>query len=72
VYAQGLLENYLRYYLKERGTIAYRGLEMAQSGRMLTLFAQYWRYTGDSQTLLRYRRDIHLYLVGMSTYRPLS
>jgi hypothetical protein len=30
-YAKGVLENYLRYYLKERGTIAYRGLEMAQS-----------------------------------------
>ena len=54
VYAQGVLENYLRYYLKERGTIAYRGLEMAQSGRMLTLFAQYWRYTRDSETLLKY------------------
>jgi hypothetical protein len=53
-YARGVLENYLRYYLKQRGTIAYRGLEMAESGRMLTLFAQYWRFTGDSQTLLRY------------------
>ena len=42
-YAKGVLDNYLRFYLKQRGTIAYRGLEMAESGRMLTLFAQYWR-----------------------------
>jgi hypothetical protein len=48
------IADYLHYYLKERGTIAYRGLEMAQSGRMLTLFAQYYRYTRDSATLLRY------------------
>ena len=41
VYAKGVLDNYLRYYVKQRGTIAYRGLEMAQSGRMLTLFAQH-------------------------------
>lgn len=39
-YAGGVLSNYLEYYLKQRGTVAYRGLEMAESGRMLTLFAQ--------------------------------
>ena len=53
-YARGVLENYLRYYLKQRGTIAYRGLEMAQSGRMLSLFAQYWRFTRDGEILLKY------------------
>ena len=34
------------------------GLEMAQSGRMLTLFAQYYRYTRDSATLLKYHDKI--------------
>eukprot|EP01051_Picozoa_sp_SAG22_P007445 SAG22_NODE_525_length_9470_cov_21.475936_1_plen_658_part_00 len=57
-YAGGVLRNYLEYYLKERGTIAYRGLEMAESGRMLSLFAQYWRYTRDAEPLLKHFRKI--------------
>jgi hypothetical protein len=50
-----VLANFLQYYVKRNGTIAYRGLEMAQAGRMLSAIAQFASYTGDpSSLLLRY------------------
>jgi hypothetical protein len=43
--AKGVLHNYLSYYLRRHAKIAYRGPEIAQYGRMLTLVAQCMRYT---------------------------
>jgi hypothetical protein len=40
-YARGVLDNWLTYFIKDRGFVLYRGLEMAQHGRMLTNIAQY-------------------------------
>ena len=34
-YAQGVLDNWLRYFIEDRGFVLYRGLEMAQQGRTL-------------------------------------
>jgi hypothetical protein len=43
-YARDVLDNYLTYFVRDqRGSILYRGLEMAQQGRMLTVVAQYFR-----------------------------
>lgn len=39
-YARGVLDNWLTYFIKDKGFILYRGLEMAQHGRMLTNIAQ--------------------------------
>ena len=46
-YAKGVLKNYLDYYWFPSGNVRYRGLEMAEVGRMLTQVAMYHRYTGD-------------------------
>ena len=55
-YSKGVLENQLRYYVLRNGTVAYRGIELPQSARALTVMAQYYRNTGDpSGLLLKYR-----------------
>eukprot|EP00755_Sulcionema_specki_P031015 Sspe_Gene.95724::Locus_68023_Transcript_1_1_Confidence_1.000_Length_2639::g.95724::m.95724 len=51
-YAAGVLDNYLRYYVRSNGRIHYRGLEMAQVGRILTVTAMYYRYTNDPRPLV--------------------
>ena len=40
-YSAGVLENQLRYYVLRNGTVAYRGIELPQSARGLTVMAQY-------------------------------
>ena len=42
-YARGVLDNWLTYFIKDKGFVLYRGLEMAQHGRMLTNIAQCMR-----------------------------
>ena len=49
-----MLNNYLRYYILPSGGVFYRGLEMAQSARILTNIAQYYEYTRDAKPLLRF------------------
>ena len=51
-YAKGVLNNWLTYFIKSKGFVLYRGLEMAQSARMLTNIAQYYKYTGDASLLV--------------------
>ncbi len=46
-YAKGVLKNFLDYYWLTSGNVRYRGLEMAEVGRMLTQIATFYRYTGD-------------------------
>ena len=53
-YAEGVLDNYLTYFVRSRGRVLYRGLEMAQLGRLLTVTAMYYAYTGDAALLLRH------------------
>ena len=47
-----MLQNYCDYFLRRHGSVLYRGLEMAQQGRMLTVVALYYRYTRDGETVL--------------------
>ena len=47
-YAKGVFKNYLDYYWMKSGNVMYRGLEMAEVGRMLTQVAMYFRFTGDA------------------------
>ncbi len=51
-------DNYFRYFVRDDGSILYRGPETGQYGRMLTVAAQYADYTGDYQLLLRHRRRL--------------
>ena len=51
-YARTVLNNWLTYFIRDDGSVLYRGLEMAQQGRMLTMIAMYYSYTQDAQLLL--------------------
>ena len=42
-YARGVIDNWLRYYVRENGMVSYRAEELPQSGRMLTILALYYR-----------------------------
>ena len=54
-YAKLILTNYLQFYLRgTTGLVYYRGFEMAQAARSLTLIAQYVQRTGDAALALKY------------------
>ena len=53
-YAKGVIDNWLRFYMRDDGMVTYRAEELAQSGRMLTIFMLYHSYTGDDALLLRH------------------
>ena len=42
-YARGVIDNWLRYYVRDNGMVSYRAEELPQSGRMLTTLALYYR-----------------------------
>jgi hypothetical protein len=52
------IDNYLSKYVRDDGSILYRGPEMGQYGRMLTVIAQYVNYGGNPSLLLRNRSRI--------------
>lgn len=51
-YARGVINNHLLYYVRNNGMTTYRAEELAQSGRMLTIFALYVDYTRDDSFML--------------------
>ena len=52
------LDNYFTRFVRDDGSILYRGPETGQYGRMLTVAAEYANYTGDYHLLLRHRRRL--------------
>lgn len=52
------IDNYFGEFVRDDGSILYRGPETGQFGRMLTIVAQYANYGGDPQVLLRRRSRI--------------
>ena len=56
--ARGVLDNYFTYYVRRNATVLYRGPELAQYGRTLTLVAQYHRLTGDTALLVKHAAKI--------------
>jgi hypothetical protein len=56
--AQRYIDNYFTYFVRDDGSILYRGPETGQFGRMLTVVATYVNYTGDHKPLLRHRHRI--------------
>jgi hypothetical protein len=56
--ARQYIENYFTYFVRDDGSILYRGPETGQYGRMLTVAAQYANYTGDDALLLRHRHRL--------------
>ena len=51
-YAKGVIDNWLKFYVRDNGAVTYRAEEVALSGRTLTLLALYNSYTGDDELLL--------------------
>jgi hypothetical protein len=56
--ARRYIDNYFTYFVRDDGSILYLGPETGQFGRMLTLVAEYAKYTGDTKLLLRHRRRL--------------
>lgn len=60
--ARGYIDNYLTEFVRDDGSIDYRGPETGQYGRMLTNLAQYAEYSGDYEIFERYDRRIRAIL----------
>ena len=56
--ARRYLDNYFHEFVHNDGAVDYRGPEIGQYGRTLTLLAQYYEYTGDGSLLTRYDAKI--------------
>ena len=56
--ARSYLENYYDDFVRDDGSIDYRGPEIAQYGRMLTCLAQYYDFTADAELLIKYEQKI--------------
>jgi hypothetical protein len=52
------IDNYLARFVRDDGSLLYRGPETGQYGRMLTVLAQYVNYGGDPELLVRHRSRI--------------
>jgi hypothetical protein len=52
------IDNYFTWFVRDDGSILYRGPETGQFGRMLTVVADYANYTGNSALLLKQRHRI--------------
>ena len=47
-----MIDNHLKYYVRDNGMTTYRAEELAQAGKMLTLYALYVDYTKDQEMIL--------------------
>ncbi len=56
--ARDYIANYLGKFVRDDGSILYRGPETGQYGRMLTVIAEYANDSGDTKLLLENRRRI--------------
>ena len=56
--AREYIDNCLTYFVRDDGSILYRGPEIGQYGRMLTVVAEYFSHTGDGRLLLKHRGRI--------------
>ena len=52
------IDNYLGKFVRDDGSLLYRGPETGQYGRMLSVLAQYVNYGGDPALLVRHRTRI--------------
>lgn len=52
--ARSYIDNYFEHFVRDDGSIDYRGPETGQYGRMLTNLAQYCEYSGDYSVLSRH------------------
>ncbi len=53
------VDNYFSHFVRDNGSILYRGPEMGQFGRMLTVIAHYYRLTRDRDLILKHENKIN-------------
>jgi len=53
------IDNYFTHFVRDDGSLLYRGPETGQYGRMLTVLARYAEVGGDPQLLLKHRKRIN-------------
>ena len=66
--ARRYIENYLSFFVKDDGSLEYRGIETGEYGRHLTMISQYYYFTKDHSLLLNYYDKIRVmidYLLGL-------
>lgn len=56
--AREYIDNYFENFVRDDGSILYRGSETGQFGRMLTVVSEYQALTGDRTILSRHRKRI--------------
>ena len=56
--ARRYIDNYLTHFVRDDGSIVYRGPGTGQYGRMLTVIARHTLASGDTATMLAHRRRI--------------
>ncbi|GAA2756482.1 hypothetical protein GCM10009872_18420 [Actinopolymorpha rutila] len=56
--ARSYVDNYLAYFVRDDGSIVYRGPGTGQYGRMLTVIAHCYRLARDDELLMRHRARI--------------
>lgn len=59
--AHDLLDNYFTHYVRDNGTLAYRGPEIGQYGRTLAGIAQYVAYTDDAELVRKHETRIRAF-----------
>ena len=66
--ARRYIENYFTYFVKDDGSLEYRGVETGEYGRHLTIISEYYSFTKDHSLILKYYRKIKAivdYLLGL-------
>ena len=53
-YAEGVIDNFLNFYVRSDGMIWYRSVEIPATARMLTILAMYYSYSADHDVLLKH------------------
>ena len=56
-WAKGLIDNEFTHYILDDGMVRYRGEELPQSARMLTILALYYSYSEDAAAAASFLLD---------------
>ena len=76
--ARRYIENYLTHFVKDDGSLEYRGIGTGEYGRQLATISEYYHFTKDHALLLKYDQKIRTmmgYLLGLrqaAKERPLD
>lgn len=72
VYSRGILDNFLRFYIRPDGAVSYRGPATADSAIILTLTAKYYSYTRDASLLIEHYDKLSAIVSWLNISRQLA